>query len=66
MGPAQKMLNASSEVVAPSENEERGVFEKQINTAAETSEMPEPPYSVYNGKEKWLLVGLVAVAGLFR
>ncbi|KAG4421615.1 hypothetical protein IFR04_005234 [Cadophora malorum] len=65
MASEQKMLNASSEVVAPSENEEKGVFENQINTVAETSEIPEPPYSVYNGKEKWLLVGLVAVAGLF-
>ncbi|PVH80130.1 MFS general substrate transporter [Cadophora sp. DSE1049] len=51
--------------MAPSDNDDRGLFEKQINTAAETSEIPEPPYSIYNGKEKWLLVGLVAVAGLF-
>lgn len=35
------------------------------NEASLTSSAPTPPYSVYNRSEKWILVGMVAVAGLF-
>lgn len=52
--------------VMPSEIEKMEVFEKQNDIPLEDSEITEPPYSVYNRKEKWLIVGLVAVAGLFR
>jgi len=50
------------------DNDNGGVVEKASNTTPVTTtiESQEPVYSVYDAREKWCLVGLVAVAGLFR
>ncbi|KAH6710702.1 major facilitator superfamily domain-containing protein [Leptodontidium sp. MPI-SDFR-AT-0119] len=58
-------MQASGSEVAPSENENRGVLKKQIDSTAEPSQISGSVYSIYDKREKWLLVGLVAVAGLF-
>jgi len=36
------------------------------STSTSTAEIAELPYSIYSTKEKWFIVGVVAVAGLFR
>jgi hypothetical protein len=42
------------------------VDESTSSTSTSTAEIPELPYSIYSTKEKWFIVGVVAVAGLFR
>jgi hypothetical protein len=42
------------------------VDESSSSTSTSTTEIPELPYSIYSTKEKWFIVGVVAVAGLFR
>jgi hypothetical protein len=32
---------------------------------AASAPTPEPPYSIYNKKEKWVLTAMVAIAGLY-
>lgn len=44
-----------------------GVMEvNKITPETESVQLEEEIYSIYNPKEKWLIVVLVAVAGLFR
>lgn len=41
--------------------------ELQINDSSNDIDIiPLIPYSIYNGREKWLLVLLISTAGLFR
>jgi hypothetical protein len=42
------------------------VNESNLSTSTSTAEILEVPYSIYSMKEKWFIVGVVAVAGLFR
>lgn len=45
----------------------RGIMEvNKIAPETESAQRAEDIYSIYNSKEKWLIVVLVAVAGLFR
>ncbi|KFA64987.1 hypothetical protein S40285_09066 [Stachybotrys chlorohalonatus IBT 40285] len=50
-------------------NGRNGVFvesqEQPHITPSPKTERPPAPYSIYNRKEKWILVGIVGVAGLF-
>jgi hypothetical protein len=64
----QKRLRHHEEVMALIDNDNGGVVEKASDTTPVTTtiESQEPVYSVYDAREKWCLVGLVAVAGLFR
>jgi hypothetical protein len=39
--------------------------DEAVMSAAETGEV-EMPYSIYSGKEKWLIVGMVGLAGFYR
>jgi len=39
--------------------------DEAVMSAAEAGEV-EMPYSIYSGKEKWLIVGMVAMAGFYR
>lgn len=68
----QNFQGVNVEAGVPSEDDNNigseGVLEKQeepsaTRTSLETAELD---YSIYNAREKWLIVCLVAVAGLFR
>lgn len=41
------------------------IQEEHLFSSEAMSDQPPPPYSIYNHKEKWILVGIVGVAGLF-
>ena len=40
--------------------------EAVLATDTSVGEVDEVPYSVYTRKEKWLIVGMVALAGFYR
>jgi hypothetical protein len=39
---------------------------KAVLSSSECNDEPNVPYSIYNRKEKWFIVAMVAVAGFFR
>jgi multidrug resistance protein len=41
------------------------IQEQHLFSSDASPEQPPAPYSIYNHKEKWILVGIVGVAGLF-
>lgn len=48
-----------------SKDDKQEPVDEAVMSAAETGTV-EMPYSIYSGKEKWLIVGIVGLAGLFR
>ena len=44
---------------------ELGPEEKHAATGSSTTEVVEEPYTIYSNRERWALVSVVAVAGLF-
>jgi hypothetical protein len=40
--------------------------QEQVDEAVMSAAEVEMPYSIYTSKEKWLIVGIVGLAGLYR
>lgn len=68
MAPAAPQPSPSSPeptLVAAASLVELGPEEKQLPTATTLGEEEGEPYTIYTNRERWMLVSVVAVAGLF-
>jgi hypothetical protein len=45
--------------------EKRETVDDAVTSAIEAGEV-EVPYSIYSNREKWMIVGMVALAGFYR